>query len=124
MSGSLAPLESFVALRDRRPRKKGPMRIEMAIASAPPNTHVEELPEPVTIIYGRSNSDRANYGKAARREDAHLGVWLMRYAGSHPTEWADSTRLAVDTAGTQVRTLLRRHAAASEEWRCRGTVVP
>lgn len=28
------PLENSIALRDRRPRKKEPMRIEMAIASA------------------------------------------------------------------------------------------
>ena len=43
MSGSVCPFESYLAVRDGRPRKTGPMRIEMAVASAPPTTHVEEF---------------------------------------------------------------------------------
>ncbi len=68
----------------------------MAIAAAPPTTHVEEFPEPVSIIYGRSNSDRASYGRAARKEDAHLAAWLAQYVRRHPAEW---TRLAGITGG-------------------------
>lgn len=60
------------------------MRIEMATALGSKTHYVEELTEPVSIIYGRSNSDRATYGKAARKEDIHFKAWIARYATKHP----------------------------------------
>lgn len=124
MSGSVCPFESYLALRDGRPRKAGPMRIEMAIAASPPTTHVEEFAEPVSIIYGRSNSDRASYGRAARREDLHLMGWLSQYGRRQPREWLRLVSLARTGAGAFASTALRRRHLPVEEWRVRGTTEP
>ena len=116
MSGSVCPFGSFVELRDGRPRKQGPMRIEMAVAASTTTTKVEEFSEPISIIYGRPNSDRASYGNAARREDVHLLAWLGRYCLRHPaTTW--------QLASTVARTFsarLRGVKPPQEEWRVRG----
>jgi hypothetical protein len=124
MSGSVCPFESFVALRDGRPRKSGPMRIEMAVASSPPTTHVEEFAEPVSIIYGRSNSDRASYGRAARSEDLHLAGWLAQYLRRHPREWTRLVSTGATVAATYGTALVRRSGLPHEEWRVRGIVEP
>jgi hypothetical protein len=124
MSGSVCPFESFLALRDGRPRKSGPMRIEMAVASAPPTTHVEEFPEPVSIIYGRPNSDRASYGRAARKEDVHLAGWLAQYVRRHPEEWARLATIGGSMLATYAAAVTGRTGLPQEEWRVRGTVLP
>ena len=124
MSGSVNPLRSFIDLKDNRPRKVGPMRIEMAIASAPGITAVEEFSEPVSIIYGRSNSDRASYGRAARREDAHLAAWLVRYSTAHPSAAIPLTRAIGRSAAIAGLSAIGRAQLPQEEWRVRGTVPP
>ena len=124
MSGSVCPFESFIAVRDGRPRKSGPMRIEMAVASAPPTTFVEEFAEPVSIIYGRSNSDRASYGKAARKEDVHLARWLAQYVRRHPGDWTRLAAIGGGVASTYASALIRRSGLPAEEWRVRGVVEP
>lgn len=124
MSGSVCPFESYLAVRDGRPQKTGPMRIEMAVASAPPTTHVEEFVEPVSIIYGRSNSDRASYGKAARKEDVHLAGWLAQYVRRHPADWTGLAAIGGGVASTYATALIRRTGLPTEEWRVRGTVEP
>ena len=124
MSGSVNSLQSFIDLKNRRPRKRGPMRIEMAIASAPGIDYVEEFLEPVSIIYGRSDSDRASYGKAARREDTHLAAWLLRYSASHPgalLPLVQSVSRATITTGLAA---IGRAQLPQEEWRVRGSVDP
>jgi hypothetical protein len=124
MSGSVNPLQSFIDLKQMSPHKKAPMRIEMAVAAAPETTFVEEFPEPVSIIYGRSNSDRANYGKQARREDVHLAAWLTRYAMAHPDQAVNVSR-ALSTAGVStVRAAFGSGDETKEEWRVRGLVAP
>lgn len=124
MSGSVCPFASFVALRDSRPRKTGPMRIEMAVASAPPTTHVAEFPEPVSIIYGRSNSDRASYGRAARKEDLHLAAWLAQYVRRHPGEWTGLAGAGADVVAMYAKAAATRRGLPREEWRVRGVVQP
>ena len=124
MSGSVNPLRSFIDLKDSRPRKVGPMRIEMAVASAPSITMVEEFREPVSIIYGRSNSDRASYGRAARREDAHLAAWLLRYSASHPSAALPLTRAMAHSAAIAGLSAIGRSELPVEEWRVRGSVQP
>ncbi len=124
MSGSVCPFESFLALRDSRPTKTGPMRIEMAVAAAPPTTHVEEFAEPVSIIYGRSDSDRASYGRSARKEDAHLAAWLAQYVRRHPREWTRLASLGGAVAASYARALTTRSGLPGEEWVVRGTVDP
>lgn len=124
MSGSVCSFACFVALRDARPRKTGPMRIEMAIAASRNNTYVAEFPEPVTIIYGRSNSDRANYAKVARKEDVHLAAWLIQYARRDPAQVWRLTRAGLDLMAMYSRVAVKRAGLPAEEWRVRGTVKP
>jgi hypothetical protein len=100
------------------------MRIEMAIASAPPTTNVEEFPEPVSIIYGRSNSDRASYGRAARKEDVHLAAWLAQYVRQHPGEWTRLAGTGADVVAMYVKAAVTRTGLPQEEWRVRGEVLP
>ena len=124
MSGSVNPIQSFLDLRWKRPRKKGPMRIEMATASATGITAVEEFDEPISIIYTRSDSDRASYGPSARSEDRHLAVWLLRYALRYP-------RSAPRILGAMTRSAVRGFTQSvglsqppGEEWRVRSTITP
>lgn len=119
MSGSVNQLQSFIDLRDRRPRKRGPMRIEMAIATSPTTRFVQEFPTPVSIIYGRPNSDRASYGRSARSEDFHLAAWLARYAVTHPASITQFARGAFTVARSHARRKLPK-----EDWRVRGCVPP
>lgn len=124
MSGSVNQFACFTALRDAKPAKQGPMRIEMAIASAPPNRFVEEFAEPVSIIYGRPNSDRASYGKAARTEDLHLLRWLGQYLRRNPQDTSQALTGTVRTSASYIRTAATKRALPAEEWRVRGTVEP
>ena len=124
MSGSVMPFSSYLALRDDRPRKQGPMRIEMAAASARGIDVVEEFPEPVSIIYGRSDSDRASYGSAARREDVHLALWLTRRSLQHPSEFMKLATAGSAVARTYADAVFRRTSLPEEEWRVRGAVLP
>ena len=84
MSGSVNPPQSFIDRKDLRPRKRGPMRNEMAVASARGSRSVAEFAEPVSIIYGRSNSDRAAHGKRERKEDMHLAARLAQQSRQPP----------------------------------------
>ena len=122
MSGSVNQFRSFHALKERRPHKNGPMRIEMVIAASPDNRFVEEFEEPVSIIYGRSNSDRASYGKEARREDVHLMFWLMRYSVRHPNSAPLLAWAVMKSAFTSLSAALGMRTRPQEEWRVRGMV--
>jgi hypothetical protein len=120
MSGSVCQFENFLQVRDGKPKKTGPMRIEMAVAASRGTTRIVEFPTPISIIYGRSNSDRASYGSDARKEDIHLMRWLMRYCVKYPASIPDVTGIIADAASNR---LLRREPA-QEEWRVRGVVAP
>lgn len=124
MSGSVCPFGNFVELRDGTPAKRGPMRIEMAIAASRTTRYVAEFPEPVSIIYGRANSDRASYGKAARQEDIHLIAWLTRYAAANPRAAADLARILATAARQQLALRINGRPLPAEVWRVRGTVSP
>ncbi len=124
MSGSLSQFACYLSLRDARPRKEGPMRIEMAIAAAPSNAWVEELPSPISIIYGRANSDRASYGRAARKEDVHLVAWLGRHAVAHPEAVRYLTRAAAEVGWNHAKRLATGVPLPSEYWSTRELVEP
>lgn len=124
MSGSLCQFSSFLELRDGHPRKRGPMRIEMAAAATTPTREVAELPEPIVIIYGRPDSDRASYGRAARREDRHLFAWLLRYAIHRPAALGSLLGAAVRVTGAYVSTAIGRRHREVEAWVVRGEVLP
>ncbi len=98
------------------------MRIEMATAAAPTNAFVEEFSEPVSIIYGRSNSDRANYAKTARKEDLHLAAWLGAYALAHPSAAPTLARMMGETTKSYARALRKGGSLPPEQWRVRGVV--
>ena len=116
MSGSVNPLQAFISLKEARPRKRGPMRIEMAIAAQPCAKTVAEFREPVSIIYGRANSDRASYGRAARWEDLHLLGLLTKRSFASNSERSHYLNFFT-------RNLLSL-GQASEEWRVRDHVTP
>jgi len=124
MSGSVCTFSSFLDLRHSNPKKRGPMRIEMAIAASPCNDYVAEFVEPVTIIYGRPNSDRAAYGKGARVEDLHLFYRLGRYALQHPQSFGALGAVLTDTALSRIRVWSGNSPLPTEEWRVRSTVLP
>ena len=124
MSASVCPLANFIELGKSKPAKPGPMRIEMAVAAGRRTTHVEEFSEPISIIYGRPNSDRASYGRHARREDLHLLAWLARYAAVHPGSMPELGRLLAVASAHQVRFRARGNPLPSEEWRVRGSCPP
>jgi len=124
MSGSLAQFACYLSLRDARPRKDGPMRIEMSIAAAPPNIWVEEFPAPISIIYGRSNSDRASYGSAARKEDFHLVAWLGRHALEHPEAIVPLTKAAAEVGWHHLLRWTRGAPLPAEDWATRDLVEP
>lgn len=122
MSGSVNPLRSFIDLKDSRPRKRGPMRIEMAIASDPRTLTVMEFAEPIVFIYGRADSDRASYGKTARQEDVHLIARLVRYGSRHPSALPS---IVLTTLRAGIRSALGGLGLVSrpsEEWRVRDTL--
>lgn len=124
MSGSVCSFKSHRSLSRSKPAKGGPMRIEMATAAAPCNTDVEEFAEPVSIIYGRSNSDRASYGREARKEDIHLVAWLARYLLHHPKAAVDVTRAATKGISGPLMDRLAKRSRPKEEWRVRTSVQP
>ena len=61
----------------------------MGTASGTNTAKVSEFAEPINMIYGRSNSDRASYGNAARSEDIHPIRYLWKHAKFHPMEFFD-----------------------------------
>jgi len=124
MSGSVCSFESFLQVRDGRPHKTGPMRIEMAVASATCNTQVEEFPEPISIIYGRPNSDRSSYGIVARKEDKHLLLWLARFALAHPTSIPSLIRQSLGVTASYLGLGSRSTPRIEEDWVVRGVVQP
>ena len=124
MSGSVVSFESHRRLISGFPRKKGPMRIEMATASAPNNVRVAEFNQPVSIIYGRSNSDRSNYSTTARKEDLHLVIWLTKYELRHPNAIPVLVKAAAAVTALWTRVLIGKAQLPDERWVVRGVVSP
>lgn len=124
MSGSVCTFQSYLEVRDGHPRKRGPMRIEMATALATSNDFVAEFDSPVSVIYGRPNSDRASYGAAARSEDRHLALWAARYCRTSPHRARLLAREVSSLAAH--RRMVRRGRAEQhvEDWVVRGVVQP
>ena len=114
MSGSVAPLRNHKRLIAKWPRKKRPMRIEMATAAQRGVTKISEFPTPLTYIYGRSDSDRSAYGRLAYFEDLNLTAQLLREFFSSPL----IMRHLCVTLARRVAKLIRR-VSIREEWRVR-----
>ncbi|MBK9738908.1 MAG: hypothetical protein IPO93_05260 [Actinobacteria bacterium] len=124
MSGSVVSFRSHQRLAKTVLHKRGPMRIEMATAADPDNLFVAEFPDPLCIIYGRPNSDRASYGKSARIEDFQLAAWLARYTSRHPSAFPVITRGMGHVATAYAKMAATRSALPPEEWRVRGVTSP
>jgi hypothetical protein len=119
MSGSLIPFRNYLKLRSGRPKKSGPMRIEMATALGRKTLYGEEFTEPVSTIYCRSNSDRAAYRNVARKEDIHLAAWIGRYAATHPKAGVNLLAISARQIGRQWLQKICRQKPVVEEWRAR-----
>lgn len=117
MSGSVCQFQSFLHMRDGKPTKSGPMRIEMAIAATTCNNQVAEFPTPISIIYGRSNSDRATYGTKARKEDLHLLITMLKRTRSQAT-----TPIKIAGIATSALKTSRQPHRITEDWRIRRIV--
>ena len=124
MSGSVVSFRSHRRLASTIFKKRGPMRIEMATAADPENINVAEFTEPVCIVYGRPNSDRASYGRTARTEDVHLAAWLARYTSRHPSAFPTITSAMAHVAANYRRMLAGTGSLPNEQWRVRGVVAP
>ncbi|MDO8307755.1 MAG: hypothetical protein Q7V58_05270 [Actinomycetota bacterium] len=124
MSGSVAPFRSHQRLATTRLAKRGPMRIEMETAADPGTLTVAEFDEPVSIVYGRPNSDRASYGRSARLEDLHLAAWLARYSTRHPRSFPVITQGMGHVAASYRRVITGSGSLPQEAWIVRGTVDP
>lgn len=124
MSGSICSFQSFYDLRHGKPTKRGPMRIEMAVACSMSNQWVAEFSEPVSIIYGRPNSDRASYGNRARREDLHLLAWTFRYATGQPDRLLQFAQLWLRATKSLLLKTVNPSNSRREEWRVRSQVQP
>ncbi len=117
LTGGVFTFESLLAMIDFPVRKKAGMRAEMTLATAPKTTFITEFDQPIVIVYGRADSDRATIPTSdARSDDRHLIAWLSRYAIAHPRT---GPRL-IATIGRL--TLLKARVAAgraslpSEDW--------
>lgn len=124
MTGSVTSFLSHQRLASTRLRKRGPMRIEMETAADIGNVVVAEFAEPVSIIYGRPNSDRASYGRSARWEDLHLAAWLARYTARHPRSIPYITRGMASVASGYRRVMTGSGSLPEELWVVRGMVDP
>ena len=122
MSGCVARMASFQALRSFPITKPGGMRIEMATAAAPDNVFVQEFPEPIVITYTSKGSDRTKYEAIARRDDRHFALWLANYLLHHPSATIPTSRAASRVIASHIKSLVGRGDLPSEEWRYRTTV--
>ena len=123
MSGSVIQVGCYIALRDSFPKKRSPMRIEMATAVAGDAVAVAEFAEPLVIIYGRPNSDRANHGDHTRGQDLNLMALITR---KHMGSWLfDPSSKSLTVA---LKNFIRRRArpgtvTLKEEWRIRQEMI-
>ncbi len=117
MSGSVALLKNHRKLISDWPRKSGPMRIEMATACR--SDRVAEFPEPISTIFGRSNSDRSNYKGTSRKEDFHLSILWLRLALTKPKNLVPLSRFALQFVFLKLSQRLRLAPQSREEWRVR-----
>jgi hypothetical protein len=116
MSGSVASLKSHANLINGFPRKSGPMRIELATALESRTKWVTEFSSALTYIYGRSNSDRSNYAKAAAREDRDLALRLLKRCALNPS----SIPLLFGRKFRKLLSQLIRKETKVEDWRVSG----
>jgi hypothetical protein len=124
MSGSVCSFGSYLELRDGHPRKSGPMRIEMATALTSRNDFVTEFDQPVSVIYGRPDSDRASYGSAARAQDVHLAAWAARYSRTSLSRIGLLIKEFAGLAAHRASVLRGRTEQRTEDWVVRGVVSP
>jgi hypothetical protein len=115
-SGCVFPFASMQSLVACRPRKKAGMRVEMSMVAAPGMRDAAEFAVPVSIVYGRADSDRATIPRrSAQLDDLHLLYWLGRHsAASAGTRRAYGSILST-AVGHRV-SALRGRPGPGEEW--------
>ena len=85
LTGGIFTFESLLKIVDFKYRKVSGMRMEMTLATAVGTKYISELPSPITVVYGRADSDRATIpSHDARSDDKRLIVWLTWHAFRTP----------------------------------------
>lgn len=117
LTGGVFSFAAVLDIVDHRLRKQSGMRMEMTLATTRGSRCITELPEPVTIVYGRADSDRATIPAThARADDRHLLKWLTRYASFTPHA---KVRLAATVArltALRARVALGKATLPAEDW--------
>jgi hypothetical protein len=117
LTGGIFPFSSLLAILDFWHRKTANMRAEMTLATAPGTHFISEFPEPVVIVYGRADSDRATIpARHARSDDRHLVLWLARYVSHDPRAMGRFIKTLAHLASLRGRVALGRASLPAEEW--------
>ncbi len=117
LTGGVFTFASVLDIIDYRIRKQSGMRMEMTLTTTRGALLITELSEPITIVYGRADSDRATIPSMhARADDRHLLRWLTRYATFTPRA---KTRLATTVAKLatlRARVAIGKASMPAEDW--------
>ena len=117
LTGGVFPFRSLQAVVEFKPRKVSGMRMEMTLATAPGSGCISELPEAITIVYGRADSDRATIPrKDALNDDRNLLLWLSKFATLTTGSRKRFTLTLLRIALLRGQVLLGRAEPPGEDW--------
>ena len=117
LTGGVFPFRSLLSIIDFTPRKVSAMRMEMTLATALGSSYITELPEAITIVYGRADSDRATTPrKDALSDDRNLLLWLSKFAAVTPGSRKRFAQTMLHIAMLRGKIVLGRAQSPGEEW--------
>lgn len=117
LTGGVFPFRSLLEVIDFKPRKVAAMRMEMTLATALGSTYITELPEAITIVYGRADSDRATISRRdALSDDRNLLLWLGKFAAKTPRSRKRFAQTMLRLGLLRVRIFLGRAQPPEEDW--------
>ena len=117
LTGGVFPLSSMLEIVRFRVKKISGMRLEMTLATAPGSLWITEFREPITIVCGRSDSDRATIPRAeAISDDRRLLIWLIRFAFVNPSARFQLTKTLVGMGVLRIKVLLGLTQLPGEDW--------
>ena len=117
LTGGVFPFAGVLDIVDHRIRKQSGMRMEMTLATTRGSRYITELPEPVTIVYGRADSDRATIPAVhARADDRQLMKWLTRYASFTPTAKVRLAATVAKLTTLRARVAIGKASLPAEDW--------
>lgn len=117
LTGGVFPLRSLLEVIDFKPRKVAAMRMEMTLATAVGSKFITELPEAITIVYGRADSDRAMISrKDALSDDRNLFLWLGKFAAMTPGSRKRFAKTMLLLVILKVKIVFGRAQPPTEDW--------